>query len=156
MKRVKLILLTCLLCLFTLVLSSCGGFVAEEESIIITSISYSKPQEDGSIILTIVYEVEGEEQILEHRIPKGDKGDTGTDGNGIASITYKTSEDGSKTICTITYTDEEITPTEVEIPNGSSVASLESYVDEETGGTVVTFILEDGTKLDPILLPKGK
>lgn len=155
MKKIRLILAFICACLLISGLTGCG-FVVEDETIVITEIFYSEPDEEGTVTLTIVYEIDGEEKKIKHEIPVGEKGETGKDGNGIKGITYKSNEDGSKTICTITYTDESIDPTEIELPNGASIASLTSYTDEETGGTVVTFILNDGTELNSLLIPKGE
>lgn len=156
MKVLKLILTLVLTFVGLVGLSSCGGFVVEDESIIITEVYYSEADEEGNVVLTIVYELDGEEKYLEHTIPVGEKGDTGKDGNGIKGITYTSNEDGSKTICTITFTDESVKPANVELPNGASIASVISSPDDETGGTVVTFVLDDGTKLDSLLIPAGQ
>lgn len=155
MKKVKLILSIFMLALLTFGLVSCGGFIAEE-SVVITDIKIT-PKDDGTgSNITIITLVNGEYEE-EHKffVANGDKGDTGESGNGIAGITYAPSADKKSTICTITFTDEEIEPKQIEIPNGSSIASVYTSPDDETGGTVVNFVLENGTELAPILVPKG-
>ena len=155
MKRVKLILSIFMLALLTFTLVGCGGFIAEE-SVVITNIKIT-PLDDGSgsnIIITTLVDGEYEE---EHKffVANGEKGDTGNTGNGIKDITYTPGLDNKTTICTITFTDEDIEPKQIEIPNGSSIASVYTSPDDETGGTVVNFVLENGTELAPILIPKG-
>lgn len=155
MKKVKLILSIFMLALLTFGLASCGGFIAEE-SVVITDIKIT-PKEDGSgSNITIITLVDGEYEE-EHKffVANGEKGDTGLTGNGIAGISYAPSLDKKTTICTITFTDEEVEPKQIEIPNGSSIASVYTSPDDETGGTVVNFVLENGTELAPILIPKG-
>ena len=155
MRRLKLILSIFMLACLSFTLVGCGGFIAEE-SIVITSVTVT-PREDGTgsdIIITTLVNDEDEE-IHEFFVANGEKGDTGLTGNGIAGIKYESSEDKKNTICTITFTDETMEPQKVTIPNGSSVAGVRTSPDDETGGTVVTFILENGNELPAILVPKG-
>ena len=60
MKKIRLILAFICACLLISGLTGCG-FVVEEETIVITEIFYSEPDEEGTVTLTIVYEIDGRE-----------------------------------------------------------------------------------------------
>ncbi len=147
-------ILAVFLMLFTLVgLTGCGGFVMED-TLEIQNIDY-KLMEDGRTKITITYT---DETIapMEFYIPQGQPGINGENGNGIKSVTHEQSEDGMMTNIHIEFTQKNFLPVDVSVPNGISVASITTEVDPENGSTILTCNFSDGTKSEPIIIPKGE
>ena len=138
-----------LLLSFCVLLTGCGGFFAEE-TVEISSID-TITLDDGSTQITINY-VDPEMKPTTFIIPKGEAGKTG---NGIKNITYNQSDDGTKTIVIIEFTDETIEPQMVAIPNGKSVVNVLTEVDPETKDTNITLVLSDGSTYGPFFVPAG-
>ena len=140
-----------LIILFNLLIAlvGCGSFTASSDVLEIASIE-AIPLADGSKLVTIKYSDE-EIKPTEFIIPKGEDGN---DGVGIKLVSYKTSNDKSTTIVELTLTNDE--KISIDIPNGTSVNDIETKYDEETGDTEVFFVFSDGTKSEPVILPKGE
>ena len=70
--------------------TGCSGFVVEDESLIITSIT-SQVLDDGRTMVVITY---ADEEIAPaiFYLPKGDTGEQGEEGNGIKEITHELDE----------------------------------------------------------------
>ncbi len=154
LKKIKKALILGMIPLSMSFLSSCSFFNTEEKGYLIKSIE-TEECEDGSTKVTITYDDEDQAPIVFY-IPKGEKGEDGETGNGIAGITNKgTDETGSYTIMEITYTDTTMEPLEFQVPNGVSVKSMESVVNEETGISTVTLTLTNGETLS-FELERGK
>ena len=149
MKKLYLIFVLCLCILLT----GCGAFFGEEESLMIQSIE-SEILEDGNTKIVITYSNEGKLPD-EFIIPKGEQGIDGVIGNGIKDITYQNSSDGKTTILTVTYTDPEVESSIFEIPNGISVTGVEYKLDPITKNTLMYVNYSDGNKSDPITIMKG-
>lgn len=154
LKKIKKALILGMISLSMSFLSSCSFFNTGEKGYLIKSIE-TEECEDGSTKVTITYDDENQAPIVFY-IPKGEKGEDGEIGNGIAGITNKgTDETGSYTIMEITYTDTTMKPLEFQVPNGVSVKSMESEYDERTGLVTVTIYLTNGKYLE-FKLPRGK
>lgn len=148
MKKIKIlmILILSLCCLLT----SCGGFFAEE-SLDIASIN-STVLEDGSTQIVISYT---DEEIAPTTfiIPKGVQGESG---NGIKNVTYDKSPDGKNTIVTLEFTDPTMDAVTISLPNGVSIDKIDGKKDPITEETNITIYYSDGTKSNPISIPKGE
>lgn len=133
-------------------LSSCG-LLGTEEGLYIQDVIVEN-LDDGSKKVSIVFTDEDVPTVT-FTIPKGDKGDQGPEGIGIASIESEEAKDGSGLVITITYTDPTLDPSIWEIPNANSIESFSSSYDEETGLTTITFLTSDGEE-HAFALPQGK
>lgn len=133
--------------LFALV--GCGGFMASSDVLEIASIE-ATPLADGSKLVTITYSDE-EIKPTTFIVPKGDDG---KDGVGIKLVSYRTTNDATKTLVDLTLTNEE--KVTIEIPNGISVNDISTTYDDKTGNTEVVFNYSDGTSSEPLILPKGE
>ena len=153
MKRLfKKLLLSLLIGSCSLTFSSCFGF--GDEAMEISSIT-TVTLENGDIQVIITY-VDEDTKPTTFVVPKGDSGEDGKDGNGIKEITYTQSEDKQTTLVNITFTQDNVDPVEVKVPNGVSVTGIDQSFDEETQLTTLIVNFSDGTKSDPILIPKGE
>ena len=134
-------------------LTSCLGFF-EEEVLQISTIQTIQ-LENGDIQVIIIY---SDEDIAPTTfvVEKGDAGEDGKDGNGIKEITYTQSDDKQNTIVNIAFTQQGVNPAEIVIPNGVSVTNIEQSFDEETQMTTLYVNFSDGSKSEPILIPKGE
>lgn len=148
MRKIKILMMLVISLCF--LLTSCGGFFAEQ-SLEIAAIT-STTLEDGSTQVVISYT---DEEITPTTfiIPKGVKGESG---NGIKNVTYDKSDDGKNTIVTIEFTDEAVEPVSISLPNGVSIDKIEGKKDSLTEETNLTIYYSDGTKSDPISIPKGE
>jgi uncharacterized repeat protein (TIGR02543 family) len=137
----------------TTTLTSCLGFF-EEEVLQISSIQTIE-LENGDIQVFIIY---SDEEIAPTTfvVPKGDAGEDGKDGNGIKEISYELSEDKQNTILNIEFTQQGVNPEKIIIPNGVSVTNIEQSFDEETQMTTLYVNFSDGSKSEPILIPRGE
>ena len=149
MNKLKSILLGCLA---ALPLASCG-LMGTQESLYIESVT-AVPQEDGSILVTITFTDEDMKPVT-FNVPKGDTGEQGPQGVGIASVESAPSEDGKDLVITVTYTDSTLEPSVWEIPNANSIENFSSSYDAETGNTTVTITTSDGED-HTFIVPKGK
>ena len=153
MKRLfKKLLLSLLIGSCSLTFSSCFGF--GDEAMEISSIT-TVTLENGDIQVIITY-VDEDTKPTTFVVPKGDSGEDGKDGNGIKEITYTQSEDKQTTLVNIAFTQDNVDPVEVKVPNGVSVTGIDQTFDEETQLTTLIVNFSDGTKSDPILIPKGE
>ena len=124
MKKKILNLITMILLCF--VLAGCSSFFGDNEALQIENIQ-AESLENGDIKITITYVNE----VLDPTIFIVPKGDTGSTGVGIKEIITTKKEDGSGSILTITYTDDSISPTIVEVKDGVSVSSIDPVVNPE-------------------------
>lgn len=133
-------------------LASCGDFFGSDSYSIKDVVSTT--DSEGNAVVTISFN--------ENKDPVTftvSKGVAGKDGVGIASVTGKTSEDGKSVILTITFTDASVAPVTITVPvvngkDGKGVASV-SVSTDTNGNKVLVFGYTDGTKSDPIVIPKG-
>ena len=146
MKKKILNLISIMLLCF--VLAGCSSFFGSNEALQIENIQ-AENLENGDIKITITYVDEVSEPTI-FIVPKGDKGSTGV---GIKEITTIKKDDGSGSILTITYTDDSISPTIVEVKDGISVSSIDPVINPETGEIVIYSRYSDGTSSEPRLLP---
>lgn len=149
MKKIKL-LFTIVIIGFCFLITSCGGFFAEE-TLEISSIN-SVVLEDGSTQIVISYT---DEEIAPTTfvIPKGVKGESG---NGIKNVTYEKSADGKNTIVNFEFTEPSVDPVSIALPNGVSIDRIDGKKDPITEETNITIYYSDGTKSAPISIPKGE
>ena len=152
-KLFKSMLFSLLVISSSTTLTSCLGFF-EEEVLQISSIQTIE-LENGDIQVFIIY---SDEEIAPTTfvVPKGDAGEDGKDGNGIKEISYELSEDKQNTILNIEFTQQGVNPEKIIIPNGVSVTNIEQSFDEETQMTTLYVNFSDGSKSEPILIPKGE
>ena len=148
----KKILLSILIGSCSLTFSSCFGF--GEEALQINTIT-TVTLENGDIQVIITYTDEDVKPTT-FVVPKGSAGEDGKDGNGIKEITYSQSEDKQNTIVNIAFTQQGVNPVDVIVPNGVSVTGIDQSFDEETQMTTLIVNFSDGTKSEPILIPKGE
>ena len=138
-----------LLMLFSVSFTSSCSIFGSEEGMMFEGFTIDNDK-DGNTILTLTFTDDDIEPLV-ITIPKGEKGDEGEkgiQGVGISTITSSQSEDGLKTLITVTYTDETLEDTTFEVNNGVSVISIESAINEVNNTTVLTFTLSDGTTKD--------
>lgn len=135
---------------FCFLLTGCGAFFGEEEVLQMESLE-TRTLADGSTEITIKYTDE-EIKPTVFIIPKGE---TGADGNGIRTFDTFKSEDGESTVVHIEFT-YGIEPVEFNIPNGVSIDTIETKKNDKTGETFLTVVYSDGSKSDPISVPKGE
>ena len=152
-KLFKSMLFSLLVISSSTTLTSCLGFF-EEEVLQISSIQTIE-LENGDIQVFIIY---SDEEIAPTTfvVPKGDAGEDGKDGNGIKEISYELSEDKQNTILNIEFTQQGVNPEKIIIPNGVSVTNIEQSFDEETQMTTLYVNFSDGSKSEPILIPRGE
>ena len=152
MKK-KILTFFCFIFMIFGMFTGCSGFVVEDESLIITSIT-SQVLDDGRTMVVITY---ADEEIAPaiFYIPQGEEGIQGEEGNGIKEITHELDERTNTITVTITFTDPSIDPVVFTLENGVSIKSLEEVVDEDGN---VSFILHfsNGTSSEPISIPRGK
>ena len=137
-------------------LASCGLLGDSNAGLMISKIEASNLS-NGDTELTIFFTDDDYEPIT-FLIPKGesgDKGETGERGIGIKSIVPTTSSDPNYTNILITYTDESIPPTILEVKNGVSVKDIKSSINLENNTTDIEFILSDNTAKS-ISIPNGR
>ena len=138
-----------LLMLFSVSFTSSCSIFGSEEGMMFEGFTIDNDK-DGNTILTLTFTDDDIEPLV-ITIPKGEKGDEGEKGPqgvGISTITSSQSEDGLKTLITVTYTDETLEDTTFEVNNGVSVISIESAINEVNNTTLLTFTLSDGTTKD--------
>ena len=152
MKKIFKGLLLSFLLISSASLTSCFGF--GEEALQINTIT-TVTLENGDIQVIITYTDEDVKPTT-FVVPKGTAGEDGKDGNGIKEITYSQSEDKQNTIVNIAFTQQGVNPVDVIVPNGVSVTGIDQSFDEETQMTTLIVNFSDGTKSDPILIPKGE
>lgn len=133
-------------------LASCS-LMGTEESLYIESVT-AVAQEDGSILVTISF-TDDDVKPVTFTVPKGDEGEKGAQGVGIASVDSAQSEDGKDLVITVTYTDPDMQPSIWEIPNANSIDGIVSSYDADTGLTTVTVKTSDGEE-HAFSVPKGK
>lgn len=100
--------------------------------------------QEKTIIITYTDETKEPTVIT---LPKGETG------NGIASITYEEDPLTGTLTLVITYTNGDTF--EVPIPKPNGIKGVFVSLDSETGDSIITFTLTDGTVLDPITLPRA-
>ena len=152
MKKIFKGLLLSFLLISSASLTSCFGF--GEEALQINTIT-TVTLENGDIQVIITYTDEDVKPTT-FVVPKGTAGEDGKDGNGIKEITYSQSEDKQNTIVNIAFTQQGVNPVDVIVPNGVSVTGIDQTFDEETQLTTLIVNFSDGTKSEPILIPKGE
>ena len=152
MKKIFKGLLLSFLLISSASLTSCFGF--GEEALQINTIT-TVTLENGDIQVIITYTDEDVKPTT-FVVPKGTAGEDGKDGNGIKEITYSQSEDKQNTIVNIAFTQQGVNPVDVIVPNGVSVTGIDQSFDEETQMTTLIVNFSDGTKSEPILIPKGE
>ncbi len=151
MKKLIIVLLSVFMCL-SLAACSMGWDDAE---IISASIAFNETTQkyyleitydDGTITMI---QTDGIEEV------KGDSGEKGEDGNGIAEIT--TSNNGKETIVTISFTDEDAEDVSFSVPDGVSIEGVRIFPEDETHtSSYIVFNFSGGKQSEEILLPKGK
>ena len=152
MKKIVKGLLLSFLLISSASLTSCFGF--GEEALQFNTIT-TVTLENGDIQVIITYTDEDVKPTT-FVVPKGTAGEDGKDGNGIKEITYSQSEDKQNTIVNIAFTQQGVNPVDVIVPNGVSVTGIDQTFDEETQMTTLIVNFSDGTKSEPILIPKGE
>lgn len=154
----KKTLMMALMFLMVFVLTGCGSFFGEDETLLIEKIEYQHLEDEGVTRVTVTYLNEDKRPDV-FDIPdgiQGAEGPIGKDGNGIKTIEYKYSADGFTTQIKVLYTDDELEPTVFEIPNGRSVSGVRSETDRATGNTLMYVQYSDGTEeKEPIIIRKG-
>ena len=153
MKKIfKGMLLSLLLISSSASLSGCFGF--GDEAMEISSIT-TVTLENGDIQVIITY-VDEDTKPTTFVVPKGDSGEDGKDGNGIKEITSSQSEDGLNTLVNITFTQENVDPIQIPVPNGVSIKNIEKRFEEETQCTYIKFLFTDGSESEEYAIPKGE
>ena len=137
--------------MLTSMLTGCG-FVVEEEPLSILGIT-SQVLEDGQTMVVITYTDEEVPPTVFY-LPKGQDGQIGKDGTGIASFDYKKDNYGNYDV-EIKFTDDTIEPVKLKLTNGVSIANISTKYNEEKGVTELIVYYSDGTASDPFVLPKG-
>lgn len=142
-KKIRLFLLSALM-LFSL--SSCSSFFADD-GMMIDSIT-TEMDADGNTIVTIAFTDDYYDNV-EFTIPAPEDGETGPQGpigNGIRSIT-KVTEEGQDYLL-ITFTDENMAPAKIALPDTVSIDSITSRLDTETNVQTITITLTNGEKTE--------
>lgn len=153
MKK-KLILI--FLLLISLCLSGCGGsFFGEDETIIIENITkVDSPENDGFyIVIEYANEDKPNDKFF---VPNGIQGETGETGNGIKDVDVSIDPITKETTITISFTSEDMEPIIKKIPAGIAIEGVDKEIDPVTGDTKLYIKYTDGTKSDPIIIPKGE
>lgn len=150
-KRLKKIIVGMMMLMMPIAFTSCASFTpSKTDDLLAISGIETKTDENGNIIVTIKYNDENKTPLV-FTVPKGKDG---TNGVSIENITYQQSEDGKFTIVTIYYTDPSIEPTTIKINNGLGVKSIETKENDD-GSVTLIFTYSDGSKSDPLIVPKG-
>ena len=123
MKNKTLIFLFLILLCFTL--TSCSSFFGEEESIYVVSV-----EPNGDLTKMTIKYSDGTTTTID--VPQGKDGLVG---NGIADIDVKTSEDGTKQIVTIKFTDSNMEDEVYEVDNALQITGVDKYLDTTTNET---------------------
>ena len=152
MKK-KILTFFCFIFMVFGMFTGCSGFVVQDESLIITSIT-SQVLEDGRTMVVITYADEEVEPAIFY-LPKGDTGEQGEEGNGIKEITHEYDERTNTIIVTITFTDPTMAPVTYTLKNGVTIKSLEEIVDDN-GNVSFVIHFSNGTSSEPISVPKGE
>lgn len=142
-KKIRLFLLSALM-LFSL--SSCSSFFADD-GMMIDSIT-TEMDADGNTIVTIAFTDDYYDNV-EFTIPAPKDGETGPQGpigNGISTIT-KVMEEGQDYLL-ITFTDENMAPAKIALPDTVSIDSITSKLDTETNVQTITITLTNGEKTE--------
>ena len=137
--------------MLTSMLTGCG-FVVEEEPLSILGIT-SQVLEDGQTMVVITYTDEEIPPTVFY-LPKGQDGQIGIDGTGIASFDYKKDNYGNYDV-EIKFTDDTIEPVKLKLTNGVSISNIGTKYNEEKGVTELIVYYSDGTSSEPLTLPKG-
>lgn len=135
----------------SLSLTGCG-FVIQDEALEIAGIA-STVLEDGQTMVVITYTDEEVAPTVFY-LPKGEDGEDGKNGTGIASFDYKEDNYGNYDV-TIKFTDESVEDVKLKLTNGVSISTITTQENSETGQTEMVIFYSDGTKSDPLVLPKG-
>lgn len=143
MNKAKILFGALALLPLSLSVSSCG-LLGTNEPLAIAEIQVDD-QDDGSILVTIIMN-DDDVAPIRFVIPKGTTGDSGKDGNGIASIEVEPSEDGTALVVKVNYTDNTIPSSKFEIPNANSIVGFDTVADPMTGMTTVIIETSDGEK----------
>lgn len=106
--------------------------------------------DDGNTLVTITFTGSNKDPLT-FILPCGNKG---ADGNGISKIEPVVAENGDVTV-TITFTEQNVQPVTFTVKAGRSITGYETKKDEETGDILLTFTYSDGTKSEPVRIPKG-
>lgn len=144
MKNKFIAFLMLIVCLFTL--GGCG-FVVEEESLMISSIT-TEVLEDGTTVVVITYANEDVKPTV-FNIPKGKDGEIG---NGILKVEYETSKDGKTTNVIMTMTNGEVKT--IPMKNGVSIVSTR-YEQDPEGNPYIVIVYSDDTVSERIPLQQG-
>ena len=155
-NKSKKLLLSAWLLLGGLALSSCSSFFGDS-GYLITNLT-TRVDEDGNTIVTITFDDEDISPVT-FTIPKGISGEPGV---GIASITPKFDSEKQIVTLTITYTDETLEPTVIEVPvisgidgkNGKGITNVIIGKDE-IGNTTFQFQYSDNTTSEVFTINKG-
>lgn len=151
MKKILTYLLAIIIAFSVAVLGGCGAFF-EAETVEIASIT-TKTLENGDTEITIAY-VDNVRDAEVFVIPKGDIGLTG---NGIEKIDadYDTLREEDKVIITVTTTDGETYPFEVN--NGVGIVGVsDTEIETATGQAYFRLKFSNGEQSEPIFIPKGE
>ena len=134
--------LSIFLCGLTMLCTTSCSMFSYDDSYSIQTVQ-TKQLENGDTEVTISFTDEDIKPVT-FTIPKGDKGEEGKKGTGIANIESTLSEDKKNTIVTVTFTDASIPSETFTIPNGVSISSIDTSYDEETLTTTITISTSDG------------
>lgn len=128
--------------------SGCANSFFKTKNVVISDVE-TKTNEEGDLVITITF-VDDVRDPISFTVPQG------SPGNGIENITQTPSQDGSKVIVRITYTDKNVAPLTFEIANGVSIVSITSASNpNDEGETIVTITMSNGEVLVfPINTPK--
>ena len=144
MKNKTFIFLFLILLCFSL--TSCSSFFGEEESLYVVSV-----EPNGDLTkMTITYS-DGSTTTID--VPQGKDGLVG---NGIKDIKVEESEDGTKQIVTIMFTDSNMDDVVYEVDNAVQITGVEDRLDTETNETIINLVFSDGSKGEDIRIPAGR
>ncbi len=151
-KKMKLLSLL-ILPIGCLSLSSCSAFFGG--GYLINEVTTTVDQ-DGNTIVTISFDDDSIEPVV-FTIPRGI---SGHDGVGIKEVLTEVDSETGMLILTITYTDENVADTIVNIPvlngeDGLGIANVNMKLDE-LGNTIIQFVYTDGSTSEEITLKKGE
>lgn len=153
-KILKKLLVTCSL-LMSFQLSSCGSFIDDGSSGMLMKEIVSETMDDGSTKITISF-VDDSQEPISFVIPKGQEG---SDGNGISSITQQVSEDGKSVQLVIAFTDgRENQIIDVPLINGKDGVSIKNITSKinDNDDVEVTISFEGDIEDKVFTLPKGE
>ncbi len=150
-SRIGKAMLLSLLSLGSLALGSCSSFIEQEAAVGIAGIS-TRTLDNGNTEITVTYTDEEKDPS----VFVINKGNDGTSGNGIQSITYDNNEDGTVSV-TISFTNKGYENQTFTIPAAISISGIDSELNEETGETIITIHYSDKEKEDTtFIIPAGK